>query len=296
MKDKTVKDLKYYVKKELSCIYDANEIYSISFIIFQHLLNYSKIEFHSNDSEKVDNKIIKNITMITVRLKKSEPLQYILEQTEFYGLKLKVNPSVLIPRQETEELTDLIVKREKKKGVKILDIGTGSGCIAIALAKNLNDAHVEAVDISEDALNIAIKNVELNNVNVNIFKLDILDTQSKKICGKYDIIVSNPPYVRSSEKKTMHRNVLDYEPEIALFVENNDPLLFYRSIVSFAQKCLNNGGRIYVEINEAFGMETAELFTDGGFINTEVIRDINGKDRFVIGEMTDNGQKMKDKK
>jgi release factor glutamine methyltransferase len=193
-----------------------------------------------------------------------------------------VTPAVLIPRPETEELVDLIIKENGGFSGRIIDFGTGSGCIAIALASHFKEASVTATDISEDALEIARHNAHLNGVSVDLLRSDIFKP-SNELPLKADIIVSNPPYVRKSEKKLMHRNVLDFEPHQALFVSDDDPLAFYRAILVISRNLLTEGGKTYFEINEAMGEKMKELFDDFSYSGTEIIKDLNGKDRFIKG-------------
>lgn len=238
-------------------------------------------------------------------LKKYRPIQYILGNADFYGLKFKVNEHTLIPRPETEELVDLIVKeagesRHKSQDMRhemqennkpevhnlqpatensILDIGTGSGCIAIALKKNIPWANVYAMDISAEALKIAIENAQLNNVDIDFIKHDILSPSLVE--QSFDIIVSNPPYVRESEKQQMKANVLKYEPHTALFVADEEPFVFYDAIADFALKYLKKGGKLYFEINEYLGDELVKLIEGKGFKNVGVLKDLNGKNRIL---------------
>lgn len=220
---------------------------------------------------------------VLTELKKGKPIQYIIGETDFYGLTFKVNENVLIPRQETEELVDLIIKNHQEKELKILDIGTGSGIIPITLKSNLPNATISAIDVSENALIVAKENAQKHKVEVEFIKMDILNQQNWQQLKEFDIIVSNPPYVLQKEKELMHQNVLDFEPHLALFVENENPLLFYKTIVSFAQEKLKEKGYLHFEINEKFGKETADLLNDSGFNQIEIIKDINGKDRIVYG-------------
>lgn len=217
------------------------------------------------------------------KLQKHYPLQYLTGKTEFCGLPFLVNESTLIPRPETEELAELVVDFaavfQPSKTVHILDIGTGSGCIAVTLAKRIPGARVEACDISPPALATAAQNAAANAVDVRFFQCDIL--QPDVLPGTYDVIVSNPPYVRHSEKATMRRNVLDFEPPAALFVEDDDPLLFYRKIAGLASNRLNAGGGLFLEINEAFGAETVALLEKRGFSSVELHHDFFGKPRMV---------------
>lgn len=218
-----------------------------------------------------------------LRLLKHEPIQYIIGETEFFGLKFKVNKNVLIPRPETEELVDWILKDLKSSGKKelsILDIGTGSGCIAISLAKELPNARVSAMDISDGALQIASSNAKMNNVEIDFILQDILKTT--ELPEKYDLIVSNPPYVRELEKKEMQRNVLENEPEMALYVKDLEPLIFYQKITKLAETGLKQGGSLYFEINQYLGKETAEILSSSGFKSFSG-KDIFGNDRMLKG-------------
>ncbi|MFY7910825.1 MAG: peptide chain release factor N(5)-glutamine methyltransferase [Emticicia sp.] len=224
---------------------------------------------------------------IIERLNTHEPIQYILGETEFYGRRFLVNDSVLIPRPETEELVKYIVDKSKVLPIGegwegfLLDIGTGSGCIAISLAKELPNFKVTAYDISEKALETAKRNAELNKADVTFEKVDILNNQFSILNSKFSIILSNPPYVTKQEIDRMQKNVLDFEPHLALFVEDADPLIFYEAIANFAFNNLTNNGLLAVEINEALGEETADVFRRKGFSEVEIIKDIHQKDRFV---------------
>jgi release factor glutamine methyltransferase len=222
---------------------------------------------------------------LIARLNASEPIQYITGEAFFYGLKFKVSEAVLIPRPETEELVELVLKHSKSFiNPTILDIGTGSGCIAVSLAKKHPQAIVSAWDISESALEIANKNAIFNQVDVNFEKVDILNVNQKQ---QFDIVVSNPPYIAQSEAIDMRANVLNHEPHLALFVENDNPLVFYKAIAAFCKTNLKSGGRFFVEINETLGKETAEVFQNEGCVAIEIIKDMYGKERFVMGMMTD---------
>jgi release factor glutamine methyltransferase len=227
-------------------------------------------------SGKKYEKFLKAIT----RLKNYEPIQYIIGDTEFYGLVFKVNPSVLIPRPETEELVDWIIKDcEDDKKINILDIGTGSGCIAISLAKNLPNAKVFALDVSNEALKTANQNAINNGVEVEFIEADILSYNSLDI--QFDLIVSNPPYVRELEKQMMSANVLDHEPHLALFVEDDDALLFYRKITDVAADILKPNGQLFFEINESLGESTKQLLDNSNYKNIELKKDIFEKDRMI---------------
>jgi release factor glutamine methyltransferase len=241
-------------------------------------LNYTGLLLRKDDP--VLSAEIKQIEKIVQRLKNFEPVQYVLGETEFYGLKISVNPSVLIPRPETEELVNWIVETGLPGNPKIADIGTGSGCIALALKKQMDNASALAVDISEKAIQTAEINSNLNRLDVEFFQADILNWEKYK-WDSFDLIVSNPPYVREMEKMKMQPNVLNYEPQMALFVPDDDPLIFYRKIASFAKKYLQKNGWLYFEINENLGKEMTLLIQNLGFRKAELKKDINGKDRML---------------
>jgi release factor glutamine methyltransferase len=225
----------------------------------------------------------RSIRQMALRLKQGEPVQYILGETSFCGLMFSVNSKVLIPRPETEELVARIVNDHAGKKVRILDVGTGSGCIAVALAHALPDADVTAVDVSDGALQVAAVNARRNKVAVSFVRTDVLSLQQAEqdITGIFDLIVSNPPYVRESEKAGMEKNVLLYEPPQALFVADSDPLLFYRAIARLSEKKLKEGGALYFEINSQLGKETTGALKKEGYENVELIRDLSGKDRII---------------
>jgi len=218
------------------------------------------------------------------RLLTAEPIQYVLGSTEFCGLELEVSPEVLVPRPETEELVDIIIKDNQNRKVDILDVGTGSGCIALALKNRLAHSRVTAIDVSEKALALARKNARNHKLAVEFRHCNILDTELclNKLERKFHIIVSNPPYVLQKEKEQMGDNVLRYEPHLALFVEDDDPLLFYRKIRLFAAQSLKHGGKLYFEINENYAVETASLFDKNTFYTPEILTDLRGKNRFLV--------------
>ncbi|HDP54555.1 MAG TPA: peptide chain release factor N(5)-glutamine methyltransferase [Bacteroidetes bacterium] len=218
-------------------------------------------------------------------LKLQKPIQYILGETEFFGIRFKVNPSVLIPRPETEELVNWILSNDKTGFPNVLDIGTGSGCIAIAIANNLPAAKVFAIDISAEAIAIAKENSMNANTSISFAQADILAIPKELKGSPFDIIVSNPPYVRESEKNTMQPNVLNNEPKSALFVSDSNPLVFYTAIAKTAKANLKPNGWVYCEINEALGKETADVFSKMGFTGIEIKKDINGKDRFIRAKL-----------
>ena len=292
-----IKNYKELFKKELESIYDEHEIDSFFYIILEKLHRLKRIDLVLNPEAVMDGNHLKQWKNIVSDLKIQKPIQYILGETEFYGLRFEVNENTLIPRQETEELVELIIKssefRVSSFGLKILDIGTGSGCIAISLAKKIPNAEVFAIDVSEKALATANKNAELNNVIVNFINTDILkieDLQNLRTSNfvlptLFDIIVSNPPYVRNLEKAEIKPNVLEYEPHLALFVEDTDALLFYRKIAELAKKNLNSDGKLYFEINQYLGKETVQLLEDLGFRNVTLRKDVYGNDRMIQSTM-----------
>ena len=276
----SIKKVISFIKSELINLYPENEIDSFIYLIFEHLFNFSKTQLLISKDSELQNISYQNILSIIRDLKLYKPIQYILGKTVFYNLTLNLTPDVLIPRQETEELVDWIINETQNKYKKIMDIGTGSGCIAISLAKNLPGSVVYACDISNDALIVTKNNCKLNNVNLQIMQLDILQSDIH-LDEKFDIIVSNPPYVLEKEKKLIHKNVLDFEPELALFVPNDNPLLFYRAIINFGLNHLNNGGKIYFEVNESYGKEMALLLEEMNFHDITLKKDINGKYRML---------------
>lgn len=277
-----IKKVISFIKSELKEFYPMSEIDSFVYLIFEQLFNYSRTKLLISQDVEIRGDSYQNILNIIRDLKLYKPIQYILGETIFYNLTFNVIPGILIPRPETEELVDWIIKESPDKYKRILDIGTGSGCIAISLAKNLPESVVYASDISREALTVTKKNSKLNNVDIQIMKLDILNFDNQ-LNEKFDIIVSNPPYVTEKEKKLMHKNVLDFEPELALFVPDNNPLLFYKAIIDFGMNHLNPGGKIYFEVNESFGKETALLLEERGFQDISLKKDINGKDRMLKG-------------
>ena len=274
-----VKDAIRHIIDSTGDIYGSGESESIAFIVLE-FVGFPRKKIFADAEADIGEEKENFIREVAKELNKNRPIQYILGETEFYGIRLKVDGKVLIPRQETEELVQRILRETVKESPIILDLGTGSGCIAVSLAKNITTAKVYATDISSAALRIARENAELNNIDLTAIEDDILKTKLPENL-RFDIIVSNPPYVRSSEKQFMHANVLDFEPAVALFVSDNDPLLFYRAIAMFAFERLNGGGKVYVEINENFGPEVAELIREAGLHDVLIIPDIHEKDRFV---------------
>lgn len=271
-----------YIRQELQPFYPKKEIEGFIKLIFSHLKNYSLTDLVLKREEILDKEDISAIREMVERLKLNEPIHYIIGTTEFYGLRLNVNPSVLIPRPETEELVDWIVKSETAVN-SVLDIGTGSGCIALALKKIFTETSVRGCDISDEALIVAGRNAALNHLEVGFFMADIFQWSAIKWPSKFDLIVSNPPYVTDDERHLMNVNVTGYEPHQALFVPDDNPLKFYTSIVQFASEWLNQNGKVYFEINEMFGKQVAGLLHSNGFAHVEIKKDLQGKERMVRG-------------
>lgn len=269
--------------KELSSLYDEKEIESFFYIILEQFHNKKRIDLALNPEMEMDALQLLRWETVLSELKKEKPIQYILGETEFYGLRFLVNENTLIPRPETEELVEWILEITNYEleitNLKILDIGSGSGCIAISLAKNLQNAEVSAIDVSEKALETANKNAQINEVEVNFILKNILETEDLE--HQFDIIVSNPPYVRNLEKAEIKPNVLEFEPHLALFVDDNDALLFYRKIAELAKKNLSENGRLYFEINQYLGKETVDLLENLGFKEVILKKDIYGNDRMI---------------
>lgn len=267
------------IKDSLAPAYSQGEINSLIKIILGNLKGYSQVDIIMHSDELLSDFIKEEIDKVLARLLDNEPIQYIFNEAYFQGFTLKVTPDTLIPRPETEELVDLIVKENPNADLLVLDIGTGSGAIALALARSLRFPTVDAIDISDEALSVAEENAKTLKVKVNFSKTDILS--ASPVGNRYDIIVSNPPYITDSERDSMEKNVLEYEPHTALFVPDDDALRFYRAITLYAVKSLKPGGRIYFEINSRFGKETVALLTENGFREATVIKDMYGLDRFV---------------
>lgn len=279
----TIKQYRDQFIQELTPLYDAGEAESFFYLILEAKHQLKRIDIALQPELVLSASELEIWNSILEQLKREIPIQYLLGTTHFYGLEFKVNENVLIPRPETEELVDWIIKSQKSevrnKKVKILDIGTGSGCIAISLAKNLSNAEVFALDVSEKALATARKNAELNQVQVQFICQSILETED--LGQQFDIIVSNPPYVRHLEKQEIKKNVLDNEPHLALFVADDDALIFYRKIAQLALKNLNQTGQLYFEINQYLGQEMLDLLQEMDFKNSELRQDIYGNDRMT---------------
>ena len=287
-----LKTFKSKLLQELSAVYDEKEIECFFYLLLESYHGKKRIDLALNPEMEMDALQLIKWESALSELKNQKPIQYIIGQTEFYGLPFLVNENTLIPRPETEELVEWIIVESSKSAVgslKILDIGTGSGCIAISLAKNLPNAEVFAVDVSEKALAVAKKNAEINKVKVNFVNADILKindlaelpTSNIQHPTHFDIIVSNPPYVRNLEKDEIKPNVLEFEPHLALFVEDTDALLFYRKTAELATKNLAQNGQLFFEINQYLGKETVELLVNLGFKSIELKKDIYGNDRMI---------------
>ena len=271
---------------------DEQEIESFFFILTEYLHNLKRVDVALNPNFELSEADVEKWNAILAQLQQEKPIQYITGEAWFYGLQFEVNENTLIPRPETEELVEWIIeswKSENQKRINVLDIGTGTGCIPITLKTNLPQANVFAIDVSEMALEVARRNAELNKVEVNFIQANILEvedvskiqTSISQLPTNFDIIVSNPPYVRNLEKQEIKKNVLDYEPHLALFVEDTDALLFYRKIAQLAIKNLSPNGLLFFEINQYLGKETVELLENLGFKNIELKKDMFGNDRMI---------------
>ena len=277
-----LKDIQNRFHNELDAIYGSEEVDAFFYRLADSYYGVSRIELSLNNDYKIDDAklILDGLTL----LKTEKPIQYITGETEFLGLPFKVNESTLIPRPETEELVEWILKENRNRIINILDIGTGSGCIAISLAKNLPNANVYALDISKEALKTAKFNADLNDVEIEFIEADILsfyDSKLDVISHKFDIIVSNPPYVREKEKPLMKPNVINNEPHLALFVKDEKPLQFYEAITEFAINNSTKNGELFFEINEFLGRKMIQLLIDNNFKNVELKQDIFRKDRMI---------------
>ena len=270
----------------LEGLYPIEELKSFFYLLAEKYLNLSRINIALQLNNELTHEEQSSFYQAADRLRNHEPIQYILGETEFFGMPITVNKQVLIPRPETEELVSWIIEDVDKNEATILDIGTGSGCIAISLAKKLNNAVVSAIDISTRAIEVAKKNTLINNVNIEFSRVDVLNFEADsdlqhKWESKFDIIVSNPPYVRMQEKKLMKLNVVDHEPDIALFVEDDDPLLFYRRISELSRQYLKHNGTLYLEINEYLGVEMEKMLNEAGFKHVDLKKDMFGKNRMI---------------
>jgi len=278
-----INDYKIHFVENLITWYDKEEIKNFFNLIVDNLKGLSKVELALNPNLEFSSSEIEKMDFYLSELRKQKPIQYLIGTTDFCGLSFEVNPSVLIPRSETEELVEWIISENQiKTKSKILDIGTGSGAIAITIAKKLN-AEVFAFDISENALQIAQRNADKNRVFVHFITFDILKDNWEGT--SFDIIVSNPPYIRESEKTTIKDNVLQYEPHLALFVPDENPLLFYEKIADFTKKHLRKNGQLFLEINQYLAHQTFELLKNKGFSNVCVKKDIYQNDRMILANL-----------
>lgn len=267
-----------HIKQALATYYPESEISGFVRYILEHITKRSYHQLLLSDIHFSEGQT-KVVQQYIERLQQYEPIQYIIGETEFFGLPFYVNKHTLIPRPETEELVELVLKENTQYQPSILDVGTGSGCIAIALAKHIPNAKVTAWDFSKGAIEIANKNANLNKVQVKFDQVDVLGEYPTD--QKYDIIVSNPPYILDSEKAEMEKNVLDYEPHSALFVPNNKALLFYERIADISLELLTENGKLYFEINRAKGQETVEMLASKGYYDIELLKDLSKNDRMV---------------
>lgn len=280
--DEPLKDVLATIRHKLSPKYGEGEAQAMARIIFENLKGWSPVDLAIKQDEPVSDFIQGKVDEVVTRLLNDEPIQQIFGLADFYGMKLKVTPDTLIPRPETEELVDLIVKDNQCKDLRVLDCGTGSGCIAIALQRNLPFPDVTAIDISDKALAVARENAKSLHAPVEFRNADILKLPGSVGRDQFDFIVSNPPYIAENERTGMARNVLDYEPATALFVPDSDPLKFYRAILqASSQGLLVDGGRIYFEINPLYANDLKALAQNLGFVDVNLIRDTDGKYRFL---------------
>jgi release factor glutamine methyltransferase len=295
----TLKNFRTYFTDTLQEIYLKTEIDTFFFLLIEEKLNLQRVDTVMQPDFLIADENLSELKIILKRLQKEEPIQYILGNTEFYGLPFKVNKNTLIPRPETEELVEWIIKEvtelqnnkvaklgmyetstmNKEKSISIIDIGTGTGCIPISLAKNLNNVKISAIDVSSEALIVAQQNATLNNVDISFLEMDILET--KELPQKYNLIVSNPPYVRELEKVEISNNVLENEPHLALFVEDDNPLIFYSKIADLAKIHLKKEGLLFFEINQYLGKETVAMLKHKGFNSIKLKKDLFGNDRMV---------------
>lgn len=272
---------KKIIREKLSSLYSPTEVESLTQLILEHVTGFNRLQIHLHQTDPLPGPKIMQIGEIVNRLLQREPIQYILGETDFYGLKFSVAPGVLIPRAETEELVDWILSEEKDHCKSLLDIGTGSGCIPISIDKNSAIEQVEGWDISEEALVQARHNAERNGSKVRFSLRDIFDTTAIPESEKWGVIVSNPPYVLMEESALMEKNVVDFEPHLALFVPDNDPLIFYRAIARFATAHLRLHGSLYFEINEKQGENISILLSEFGFKDILIRNDLQGKERMI---------------
>jgi len=280
----TLNEARTVLTKELNKVYDNDELRNIIELVMEHITNMPRAEQVKNKIPYLTCTQLEDLDAITERLKRNEPVQYVLSEAWFAGMKFKVNKNVLIPRPETEELVDWMAKEAMSNELRtasIIDIGTGSGCIPITLKKKLPSADVTAIDVCSEALFTATENAIALNAEIDFLLLDFLDEEKWKELEQYDIIVSNPPYVKQSEISSMHERVKEFEPHLALFVPDNDALLFYKKLSGFSVTHLHRGGSLFVEINEGLGEQVVNTFRSAGLSNIELRKDMQGKDRMI---------------
>lgn len=295
-------EFKIYFTEELSEIYPKTEIASFFFILIDDFLGLQRIDTVLKPDFFIEEDKLSTLKKAIERLQKEEPIQYIISKTEFYGYPFFVDESTLIPRPETEELVEWVLAEvdgltsKKRQSLSILDIGTGSGCIPISLAKNLRNAMISTIDVSKDALKVAQINADLNDVTINFIEQDILNVKSLNVIASetmqsqnkdilFDVIISNPPYVRELEKVEIQNNVLQNEPHLALFVQDDNPFIFYDKIADLAKKHLSENGLLFFEINQYLGIETVQLLKQKGFHKVELRKDLFGNDRMIIATL-----------
>ena len=282
--NKSVGDLFPLFQQELQSIFPEEEITSMLYRLFDHYMDWNRAEVHLNKGSILDDRNRLIFEEALAQLRNTTPIQYIIGSTHFLGLDLIVTPDVLIPRPETEELASLIIRDQEQhnmKGFSFLDIGTGSGCLALAMKDAFPQSDVTAIDISSGALDIARKNARNNHLQIDFRMVDILLKRETEKLPLYHSIISNPPYIPQSDRSQMHANVLDHEPGSALFVSDDDPLIFYQAIADFSVNHLKHSGILYVEIHERFGQAGKSLLQKAGFQKIDVLKDMQGKDRFI---------------
>jgi len=280
----TIEETRKEITGSIKSIYEKDEAESISEIVMEHITRWSRLERIVHKDVPLSFTQKRLLAQIIHRLQQHEPIQYIINEACFAGMIFYVDTNVLIPRPETEELVEWILKdvaRETSDEKKILDVGTGSGCIAIALKTKIQDAEIWACDVSDEALNIARMNADALNTTIDFVPINFLDEEQRKQLPNVNIIVSNPPYVPQKDKAEMKKNVVEYEPTNALFVPDNDPLVFYNAIADFGKEKLNEGGNIYVEIHENMGEQVKNLFNSKGYRSVELKKDLQGKERMI---------------
>lgn len=280
------KKLLQYVIDGIHIDEPKTEINSLAYRVVESLFHIDKTEVMVDRSINITSREKKAMDQFIARINNNEPLQYIVGETEFYGRKFEVNSSVMIPRPETEELVALIIKENRDKKIRFLDIGTGSGCIPVTLLRELKDAKASAIDFDPRVIKTARSNTARYEVEIEFLLIDILTEPIPG--GPFDLIVSNPPYVRESEKEHMKPNVLDHEPPTALFVSDNDPMLFYRRICELSQQALKEGGRLYFEVNEYYAEDIKAMMEVMEYHSVDIVKDLNGKNRIVRGLWTDD--------